>query len=57
MPTCTAASPTPGAAYIVSSMSSASFKSSASTRSTGAEALRRRGSGRVMISSFDMPLK
>ena len=49
-----AARPIPGAAYIVSSMSSASRRSSSSTRSIGAAVFRRMGSGSVMIGSFAM---
>ena len=44
-PTCTAARPTPGAAYMVSSMSSASLRTSASMRSTGARDLAQDGVG------------
>jgi hypothetical protein len=54
--TWTAARPTPGAAYIVSNMSSIRRRSSSSTRSTGSETWRRSGSGSVMIGSFDMAL-
>jgi len=43
-----AARPMPGASYMVSSMSSASLRSSAFTVSIGAETCRRSGSGRMM---------
>ena len=48
-PTCTAASPMPGASYIVSSMSSMSLRISSSTFSTGFEIVFKRGSGAVKI--------
>ena len=51
-PTCTAASPMPGAAYIVSSMSFRKARTLSSTVSTGSDVLRRMGSGSVMIGSF-----
>ncbi len=51
-PTWTAASPTPGAAYMVSSMSSIRERSSSSTRRTGSLALRSRRSGKVMMGRF-----
>src|SRR5690349_11225357 len=49
MPTCVAASPTPGAAYMVSNMSSASFLSSASNLVTGSAGVVSTGSGQVTI--------
>ena len=55
-PTWIAARPMPGASYMVSSMSSASFSSGASTRSTGLETWRRTGSGRMMSGLIDMRL-
>jgi hypothetical protein len=44
-PICVAASPTPGAAYMVSAMSSISFSMAGVTRSTGSAFSRSRGSG------------
>src|SRR2546421_3172594 len=49
MPTCVAASPTPGAAYMVSNMSSTSFLSSASNLVTGSAGVVSTGSGQVTI--------
>ena len=48
-PTWIADKPTPGAAYIVSSMSSINVRTSSSTALTGCETSRNRGSGAVMI--------
>ena len=50
-PTCGAASPMPGASYIVSSMSSMSWRTPASTVSTGRDFFFRRGSGAVRMGS------
>ena len=55
-PTWIAASPMPGASYMVSSMSSASLRNGASTRSTGFETRRSTGSGRMMSGLIDMRL-
>src|SRR5690606_28462531 len=49
-PTCGAASPTPSAAYIVSSMSSMSVRTSSSTTATGSARARNTGSPRIRIS-------
>src|SRR3954471_13615850 len=49
-----AASPIPGASYMVSSMSSASARISSVMRSTGAHFARRRGSGRRTSGLIDM---
>src|SRR4029077_15586830 len=48
-PTCGAARPMPGAAYMVSSISSMSWRTSASTVSTGLDFFLRRGSGAVRM--------
>jgi len=53
-PTCGAARPTPGAAYIDSSMSSISWRISAVTCPTGFAGSFRRGSGAMMMSSMAM---
>src|SRR5438046_1426457 len=47
----------PGASYMVSSMSSMSFRVLASTVLTGFDTVRSNGSGRVMISRFAMTLE
>jgi len=49
-PTWIAASPTPGALYIVSNISSTSARTSASTVFTGSDFCRSRLSGRMMMS-------
>ena len=56
-PTWMAASPMPGASYMVSSMESMNLRRSSSTRSTGSLVMRSLRSGRVMISSFATRLR
>src|SRR5437868_2855514 len=53
-PTCGAARPMPGAAYIVSSMSSMSWRTSASTASIGLDFFLRRASGAVRMGNRAM---
>ena len=54
MPICGAASPMPGASYMVASMSSISLRSSSSTRSTGLACLRKIESGMVRMRRMAM---
>src|SRR3954471_21191688 len=56
-PTCGAARPMPGAAYIVSSMSSISRRTSASTEATGLDFFLSRGSGAVRMVLTAMAVK
>src|SRR5471030_1972219 len=56
-PICGAARPMPGAAYIVSSMSSMSWRTPASTVCTGRDFFLRRGSGAVRMVLRAMVLK
>ena len=55
-PTCGAASPMPGAAYIVSSMSAPSRLTSSVISVTGSQTFLRRGSGWIRMGRI-MPLK
>src|ERR1700730_9086718 len=55
-PTCTAASPTPGAEYIVSNMLLTSFFRSSSKLVTGSAGVSRIGFGQVTIFSKDIPI-
>ncbi len=53
-PICTAASPMPGASYMVSSMSSMILRTASVTSVTGGETCRNIGSGSLMISRMAM---